>query len=111
MLIDIKQLKVLFQELKRILEKENDNENETLYIINQLKLGLLLIDECLNSNYENKDLKQLFSKLKEIYKNINQPRVGLSDYFIWRDNYEERVKVNNGLDTIKKNLTLIFRKY
>lgn len=109
MLIDIEQLRVLFQELKRILEKENDNE--TLYIIQQLKLGLLLIDECLNSTYENKDLKQLFSKLKGIYVKINQPRVGLSDYFIWRDNYEERVKVNNSLDTIKKNLTAIFRKY
>ena len=107
MLIDIEQLRILFQELKRILEKENDNE--TLYIINQLELGLLLIDECLNGTYENEDLKQLFSKLEEIYIKINQPRVGLSDYFIWRDNYEERLKVNNGLDKIKKNLTLIFR--
>jgi hypothetical protein len=107
MLIDIEQLRILFQELKRILEKENDNE--TLYIINQLELGLLLIDECLNCTYENEDLKQLFSKLEEIYIKINQPRVGLSDYFIWRDNYEERLKVNNGLDKIKKNLTLIFR--
>ena len=109
MLKDIEQLRFLFQELKRILEKENDNE--TLYIINQTKLSLLLIDECLNSNYENKDLKQLLSKLEEIYTKINQPRVGLSDYFIWRDNYEERVKVNNDLDTIKRNLTLIFKKY
>ena len=107
MLIDIEQLRILFQELKRILEKENDNE--TLYIIHQLELGLLLIDECLNCTYENEDLKQLFSKLEEIYIKINQPRVGLSDYFIWRDNYEERLKVNNGLDKIKKNLTLIFR--
>ncbi|KMY31459.1 hypothetical protein ACZ11_04235 [Lysinibacillus xylanilyticus] len=109
MLIDIEQLRILFQELKRILEKENDNE--TLYIINQLELGLLLIDECLNGTYENEDLKQLFSKLEEIFIKINQPSVGLSDYFIWRDNYEERLKVNNGLDKIKKNLTLIFRKY
>lgn len=109
MLIDIEQLRILFQELKRILEKENDNE--TLYIINQLKLGLLLIDECLNDTYENEDLKQLFSKLEEIFLKINQPRVGLSDYFIWRDSYEERLKVNNVLDKIKKNLTLIFRKY
>lgn len=109
MLTDIEQLRVLFQELKRILEKENDNQ--TLYIINQLKLGLDLIDECLNSTYQSKDLKQLFSKLEEIYTKINKPRVGLSDYFIWRDDYEERVRVNNGLDTIKKNLTLILRKH
>ena len=78
-----------------------------MYIIHQLELGLLLIDECLNGTYENEDLKQLSSKLEEIYIKINQPRVGLSDYFIWRDNYEERLKVNDGLDNIKKNLTLI----
>lgn len=107
MLIDVEHIKDIFQELKRILEKENDNE--TVYIINQLKLGLLLIDECLNSSDENKDNKQLFSKLDEIYIKIYQPRVGLSDYFIWRDSYEERIKVNNDLDTIKKNLTLIFK--
>lgn len=107
MLIDVEHIKDIFQELKRILEKENDNE--TVYIINQLKLGLLLIDECLNSSDENKDNKQLFSKLDEIYIKIYQPRVGLSDYFIWRDSYEERIKVNNELDTIKKNLTLIFK--
>ncbi|MFJ8234994.1 hypothetical protein ACIQ34_04505 [Ureibacillus sp. NPDC094379] len=107
MLKEIEQLKVLFQQLKSILEKENDNE--TLYIRNQLELGLHLIDESLHSNYENKDLEQLFSKLKEIYTNINQPRVGLSDYFIWKDDYDERLEVNNDLDTIKENLSLLFR--
>lgn len=109
MLKDIVQLRSIFQELKRILEKENDNE--TIFITIQLELGLFLIDECLNSTYDNNDLKQKFSKLEEIYIKINQPRVGLSDYFIWRDNYEERVKVNNDLDRIKKNLLLIFSKH
>lgn len=109
MLTDIEQLRTLFKELKRILEKENDNE--TLYIIDQSELSLHLIDDCLKSTYKNEDLKQLFNKLEEIYTKINQPRVGLSDYFIWRDNYEERIKVNNELDAIKRNLTLVFRKY
>ncbi|MBM7608878.1 hypothetical protein JOD29_002144 [Lysinibacillus composti] len=107
MLKDIEKLTVLFQQLKSILEKENDSE--TLYIRNQLELGLHLIDEVLNSNNENKELEQLFSKLKEIYANINQPRVGLSDYFIWKDDYDERIEVNNDLDTIKESLTLIFQ--
>ena len=109
MLIDIEKLRFLFQELKRMLEKEN--YKETLYIISQSKLALLLIDECLKSSYDDIDLKQLLSKLKEIYTKINQPRVGLSDYFIWRDNYEERIKVNSELDTIKQSLILIIRKY
>ena len=74
-----------------------------------MKLGLLLIDESLDNPDENKDYKQLFSKLEEIYIKINQPRVGLSDYFIWKDTNEERVKENDGLDTIKEKLALIFR--
>ena len=65
MLTVIEQVRVLFQDLVSILEKENDNE--TLFINNQLKLGLLLIDESLNNPDENKDYKQLFSKLEEIY--------------------------------------------
>ncbi|WP_397537135.1 hypothetical protein [Rummeliibacillus pycnus] len=106
MISDLKKLRVLFKELIDILEKENDRE--ILYIINQLELGLHLINECLNSSYENNDLKELNSKLKEIYKKINQPQVGLSDFFIWRDNDEERLKANMSLDTIKENLSLIF---
>lgn len=105
--IDIKQLRLQFQELIGILDKED--ENETLYIINQLELGLKLIDGCINSTYENKDIIQLFSELEEIYIKINQPRVGLSDYFIWRDDYEERVTANKSLDKIKENLSSIFR--
>ncbi|MBO0589140.1 hypothetical protein [Sporosarcina sp. E16_8] len=110
MLKDILQLRVIYEELKRVLEKEN-NDSEVLYIINQLELGLGLIDECLNNIYENQDLKELYSKLDEVYMKINQPRVGLSDFFIWRDNYEERIKANEHLDTIKDNLLLLFKKY
>jgi len=41
MLRKTEQLRVLFQELKNILEKENDYE--TVYIRNQLDLGLQLL--------------------------------------------------------------------
>lgn len=100
MLIDIERLKFLFLELEIILKKENDDE--TLYIINQTNLSVLLINECLNNSYTNKDLLKLLIKLKKIYAEINQPRIGLSDYFIWRDNYEERINANKDLDTIKQ---------
>ncbi|HWL24624.1 MAG TPA: hypothetical protein VNR38_12895 [Ureibacillus sp.] len=107
MLTDIEQVKILFQELRRILEKEN--ENETMYIIHQLNSGLRLIDENINNNHDYNEYKLLFNKLEGIYININQPRVGLADYFIWKEHYEERLIVNKDLDTIKENLTLIFK--
>ena len=106
MVYDLKHLRVLFKELIDILEKENDRD--TLYIIHQLGLGLHLINQCLNSSYENDDLIDLYSKLEEIYARINQPRVGLSDYYIWKENYEERIKANMRLDIIKEGLSSIF---
>lgn len=110
MIKDIQRLRVLYQELRNILEIESD-DNEAMYITNQLESGLSLIDECLNNTYTDKDLKQLYSKLNEIYIKINQPRVGLSDFFIWRDNNEERLKANDCLDSIKDNLLFLFQKY
>lgn len=109
MLRDLKQLKTLFQELKEFLEREDSSEAS--YIISQLEIGLRLIDKCLNHTNKYWDLKQVFSTVKEIYTKINQPRVGLLDFFIWRNNYEERVKANVPLDRIKNDLSLIFRRY
>lgn len=82
MLKDIKQVKVLFQELEKIFGKENGNE--TQFIVNQLKIGLLLIEECFNSPYETKDLKQLYNMLEKIYIKINQPRRSIRLFYLER---------------------------
>lgn len=62
MIKDIQRLRVLYQELRNILEIESD-DNEALYITNQLELGLSLIDECINNTYTDKDLKQLYESI------------------------------------------------
>ncbi|MRX74445.1 hypothetical protein GJU40_20260 [Bacillus lacus] len=107
---DILQTKELYKQLMTILNKESDNEVN--YIINQLENGLKLIDEYIyNQPEEKNDLNQLYLQLTEIYKNINQPRVGLSDYFIWKDDYDERMKANESLDSIKDSLYKLFKDY
>ena len=74
-------------------------------------MGLQLIDEYADNHSDEDDMKLLYMKLVRIYTDINQPRVGLSDYFIWRDDYEERVKANESLDAIKDNLLRLFKDY
>ncbi|MRX74236.1 hypothetical protein GJU40_19115 [Bacillus lacus] len=106
MKMEILQIKELYKQLITILNKESDNEVNDL--IKQLAMGLTLIDECFYNHPEETNLNQLYLQLTEIYKNINQPRVGLSDYFIWRDDYGERIKANECLDFIKASLHKVF---
>ncbi|MCK0473849.1 hypothetical protein [Halalkalibacter sp. APA_J-10(15)] len=107
---NIKQIQDLFQQLITILEKENDQGSESVYFLNQVKLGVELIKGYSDSHQDDRDLNELIDKLKEIYAKSNQPRVGLSDYFIWKDDYEERLQANKGLDRIKHDLHHIFEK-
>ncbi|MDQ0217380.1 hypothetical protein ELQ35_07430 [Peribacillus cavernae] len=99
---NILKLRDLFQQLLKLLKNENDSDS--LYIIKQVDYSLNLVNDYIdNTNGEN-DEKNLLSHLRENYQTLNQPRVGLSDYFIWRDNYEEREKANKVLDAIKEDL-------
>ncbi|MCY9139459.1 hypothetical protein [Peribacillus frigoritolerans] len=49
-------------------------------------------------------------ELSSIYREIDKPRVGLSDYFIWDDNYDKRIVANNELDGIKDILLKEFKR-
>jgi hypothetical protein len=72
---------------------------------------LRIIQEFEKSSNKEDDFSSLYKDLKRLYININQPHVGLSDYFIWKGDYGERVKVNEELDAIKDRLRKIFAKY
>lgn len=49
-------------------------------------------------------------ELSSIYREIDKPRVGLSDYFFWDDDYDKRIVVNNELDGIKDILLKEFKR-
>jgi hypothetical protein len=104
----VQQTKELYLQLKLILKKENDREAQN--IVNQLEVGLRIIGEFEGGTYGG-DLSGLYKDLEKNYININQPHVGLSDYFIWKDDYEERIKANEDLDTIKDSLHKLFQNY
>lgn len=81
----------LFIQLKKIMVKEN--ENNWIHAINNI-INYLLSNK--NAKDENYIVNEVRKKLQSIYGGMGS----FSDYYIWRDNYEERVKENEKLDSI-----------
>jgi hypothetical protein len=97
------QLKDLFQELLRILETEGDQEVH--YAKSELRKDIQMIEDILNHN--SADLNEVFLEVKESYQSMYPPRGGLTDFFIWREDFEERRKANQPLNHIKDELNKI----
>ncbi|WCN36393.1 hypothetical protein [Aneurinibacillus uraniidurans] len=99
----------LYNRLLKIIKAENDQELQ--YIISQVEISIRLVDDCLKETRDVKQYNELMLELGAIYKSINTPRVGLSDYFIWCDNYDERLEVNESLDRVKNGLHNYLSRY
>ncbi len=89
----------LYNRLLLILRSENEVNK---YIVGEIEASISLLASYLDD--QTKSSKNLLAELKNLYRNINQPRVGLSDFFIWRDDYDEMINTNATLVTIKKEL-------
>jgi len=84
----------LFIQLKNLLADEDTSE---IYNV------ISGIDTCLELlNRENP--ADVFTEVKEIHKSFYPQHGGLADYFIWRDDFDEREKLNFDLEKIKKTL-------
>jgi hypothetical protein len=90
----------LSKDLLDILEREGKGEVD--FAIKELKymIGLLTISLKKDSGCD----KKMLEEIKEIYKSLYPPHGGLTDFFIWRDDIEERRKENNCLDKISDEL-------
>lgn len=106
MTTQLQTLRKLYTDLILILESQKDDEISV--ILASAKESLSIIDDYLNQTGNPKTDSETRSKLTFLYKTINQPRVGLSDYFIWRDLYDDRVQANQPLDEVKSKLNDFF---
>ncbi|WP_419964196.1 hypothetical protein [Pantoea vagans] len=91
-----------FLKLKLILIKERENNwiRGVLAIIEKLELAL--------SNHCNESVdycKDACDTWKAMYKGNGS----FSDYYIWHDDFEQRVKLNKPLDSIKENIWKIIK--
>jgi len=89
------ELKQLFKELFTILEQNVDNSYNPQMKI--LKRVLNIIDG------DENELDK-FSQVACEYKKLFAPKSGLSEFYVWKNDFSEREKINNTLEELKKRL-------
>jgi len=90
----------LFSNLLKILEREGKGEVD--FAIKEVKYIVEILNDCILNNYceDNKTIKEV----KEIHSSLYPPKGGLSEFFVWRNDFDERIKINDYLDNIKEEL-------
>lgn len=102
-IIMLDRIKELFNDLLKILITEGDNSVN--YAKNELSLNLNRIEHTLsNVHSEDIDVNQVLKEVERSYKSMYPPRDGLTEFFVWRNDFDERVKANESLDRIKEEL-------
>ncbi|MGE7875695.1 hypothetical protein [Bacillus paramycoides] len=96
----IDKLEKLFSELSVILE--GNKKGDIDYQISEVRYVINILNECQNNNYI--DFDDVINEIKLIYSNLYPPRGGLSDFFIWKADFNERVKANEPLGRIGDEL-------
>lgn len=99
---DINELKQLFKELLLIVDKYGDSS-----INNQKKIIMRIIDKIAVIDISNSE-KQ-FIEIQREYKNLYPARGGLSEFYIWNDDFNERQKLNEPLSKIRERLWEILK--
>jgi hypothetical protein len=90
----------LFTELTIILNKEDTSEID--YVMREIRYIIKILDESISVKEVN--LNETISEVGEIYKKCFPNHGGLTDFFIWREGFEERKKVNSTFDKIKSEI-------
>nr|WP_320985921.1 hypothetical protein [Enterocloster clostridioformis] len=91
----MEELKHLFQELFVILEENGDSSYNPQRRI--LKRVLDIIEE--NDNNIDK-----FAEVSCEYKKLFSPKSGLSEFYVWKNDFTERKNINDSLNNIKTRL-------
>lgn len=99
-MMDYKEIKVLFMKLLNFLNQYGEGK-----LNNQKKIieRIISLISC-----ENVDESVILEVQRE-YLNLYPARGGLSDFYIWVDDYQQRQLLNEPLDTIRKRLWEIFK--
>lgn len=96
----IDKLVLLYTELIEIMEKDQENN------------WIRGINACLSilKAKDNRSAKIKLSEVKSIYHTMHAGYGSFSEYFIWREDFDERVKANKRLDEIRDEIWNILEK-
>ena len=90
----------LFTELEEQLRKYGDNS-----ILNQYQL----VKTAISILESDAPMEEKFSETEDIYKALYPARGGLSDFYVWRDDFDERLAINEPFSRIGDALWKIFQ--
>ena len=102
----LKKLLNLYKQFLLVLEKEGDDQVH--YAINIIHDDLEQLEGFIKLNVDEKINIELFNKIKENYESLYPPRGGLTEFFIWREDFDERFTENEKLNNLKKEIDDIF---
>ncbi|WP_102692078.1 hypothetical protein [Rummeliibacillus pycnus] len=92
----VDKLEKLFSELLNLIEQYGKGEID--YQISEVKYVVNLLRENINNEYSNSE--DIINEIKIIRKNLYPARGGLSEFFIWKNDVKERIKVNEPLSRV-----------
>jgi len=61
---------------------------------NELGQNIRVLEDVLSNNLDPAEAQEVLAQIKTSFKSMYPPRGGLSEFFIWREDYEERLKAN-----------------
>jgi len=87
----------LFNELKQIMINENED--------NWIRGVNLIIESLTPPDYGGKgSVDEAVRYVETTYRNMVSGNGSFSDFFIWRDDFDEREKVNRKLDSVRSDI-------
>jgi hypothetical protein len=100
--IDMNELKLLYKELLLILEKFG--------VSSSTNYQKRIIQETINIIESDLNHEEKVVLIRREYSLLYPPRGGLTEFNIWRDDFEERKRINEPFDIISSRLWGIFKK-
>lgn len=100
--MNLEVLKKLFTELRDYLELQNDNSILNIRKLVKNTVAVLESDEVdsVKSEY-----------VLDAYKSLYKGRADLTEYYIWDNDYDKRMKLNEPLERIRNDLWDIMKQY
>ncbi|MBC1357529.1 hypothetical protein [Listeria booriae] len=100
---DLKKLKVLFPELLLFLEKHGNAG------IRPQILTIKTIIDYMNNSDDGTKMKIMH--VAKLHRSLYPPREGLSDFFIWDNDFQTRKQLNKPLDKVRDDIWAVLKKY
>jgi|GEM_PF-3595830 len=95
------ELKELFITLLAVVD--NSADSDALKWRDSIAEALAIIED------EARGYDSQFAAIQEIHEELYREKTGISDLYIWKNNFQERTETNAVLEQVKQRLAEIFK--